>query len=154
MAELERLKKSYRLQKKYLTMIDEIVAYQQALPENTIAGVEVNDRGIIEEAIENYHTQIFGEKVMSQVIPQITRELSNNLDVKFNRFFENLGQVTNALIMTENINKELLGILVQASGFDMGIVNEGRTETLEEVAFESEPLYQVIEQIILLKNNL
>lgn len=152
--DLKRERKTYRLQKRYIDLLEEIVTYKNSLPEYQQLNIEVGDRHIIEEAIENYHAQTFGEDVMSFVIPQMTETISNKLDLKFDRFFENMAKVSNALVMTENINKEMLGLLIQASSFDMNVVLNNKIDLLENVTTENELLYHMVEQIILKKNGL
>lgn len=155
MSKLDREKKTYRIQKRYLQMIDEIVAYQNGLPEYIESGVEVGDRSVIEEAIENYHIQIFGNKVLSNAIPQMTEILANKLDLKFDRFFENMGGFLNDLLLTENINKEMLGFLIQQEG---GVKEEFLTladgvPAFTEISKESEPLYEILAHVVLNKAN-
>lgn len=152
MEQLERYKKSYRLQKRYLDMVEKIVSYKSNLSENIESGVEINERLIIEEAIENYYVQVFGEDVMSHVIPQMTSQLSNSLDLKFNNFFENMGKFLNALLLTENINKEMLGLLLQIENFNVDSALQD-PKGFEQMTVENELVYQLIENIIIKKNN-
>lgn len=152
MEQLERYKKSYRLQKRYLDMVEKIVSYKSNLVENRESGVEINERLIIEEAIENYYVQIFGEDVMTSVVPEITKQLSNNLDLKFNSFFENMGQFLNALLLTENVNKEMIGLLLQIGSFNIDSAIQD-PKGFEEATKENEVLYHLIENIIIRKNN-
>ncbi|WP_159639431.1 hypothetical protein [Erysipelothrix anatis] len=149
--DLERQKKSYRLQNRYLTMIDKIVSYKKYLPEYIESGVEVNERQVIEEAIENYYVQIFGDDVMSHVIPQMTTQLSNNLDLKFNNFFENMGQFLNALLLTESVNKEMLGLLLQIKKFNIDNAIDD-PKGFENAISENEQLYQILENYIIKKS--
>lgn len=152
MEQLERYKKSYRLQKRYLDMVEKIVSYKSNLVENRESGVEINERLIIEEAIESYYIQIFGEDVMTGVVPEITKQLSNNLDLKFNSFFENMGQFLNALLLTENVNKEMIGLLLQIGSFNIDSAIQD-PKGFEEATKENEVLYQLIENIIIKKTN-
>lgn len=155
MSKLDREKKTYRIQKRYLEMIDEIVAYQNSLPEYVESGVKVGERNVVEEAIENYHMQIFGGKVLSNAIPQMTEILANKMDLKFDRFFENMASFLNDLLLTENINKEMLGYLIQHSG---GIKDEFLEPDQGIPAFtgisdDNEPLWDILTQVILNKAN-
>lgn len=152
MALQEREKKNYRIQKKYIEQLAKIVTYKNSLPEFKESGVEVNERHIIEEAIENYYIQIFGEDVMTSVIPEITKQLSNNLDLKFNSFFENMGQFLNALLLTENVNKEMIGLLLQIGSFNIDSAIQD-PKGFEEATKENEVLYHLIENIIIKKTN-
>ncbi|CAM4167744.1 hypothetical protein [Erysipelothrix aquatica] len=149
--DLERQKKSYRLQNRYLTMIDKIVSYKKSLPEYIESGVEVNERQVIEEAIENYYVQVFGDDVMSHVIPQMTKQLSNNLDLKFNNFFENMGQFLNALLLTESVNKEMLGLLLQIKKFNIDNAIDD-PKGFESAISENEQLYHILENYIIKKS--
>lgn len=155
MEKLERVRKQYRLQKRYVDMLNEIVSYQNNLPEYVESGVEVGERNVVEEAIENYHTQIFGNKVLSNAIPQMTEILANKLDLKFDRFFENMAGFLNDLLLTENINKEMLGYLIQHSG---GIKDEYLEPSQGVPAFagisdDNEALWDILTQVILNKAN-
>lgn len=155
MEKLERVRKQYRLQKRYVDMLGEIVAYQNNLPEVKEVGLEIGERNVVEEAIENYHMQIFGGKVLSNAIPQMTEILANKLDLKFDRFFENMGGFLNDLLLTENINKEMLGYLIQHSG---GIKDEYLEPAQGVPAFtgisdDNEALWDILRQVILNKAN-
>lgn len=149
----ERVHKQYRIQKRYLEQLEKIVAYKKSLPEYIESGIEVNERHVIEEAIEYYYVQTFGNDVMSYVIPQLTSELSNSLDLKFNNFFENMGGFLNALLLTENVNKEILGMLLMMGNFNVDAALSERA-SFEETVMENEVLYKLFEDIILKKNNL
>lgn len=151
MNKLEREKRNYRIQKRYLEQLEKIISYKKNLPEYIESGVEINERHIIEEAIENYYVQVFGDDVMSHVIPQMTKQLSNNLDLKFNNFFENMGQFLNALLLTESVNKEMLGLLLQIKKFNIDNAIDD-PKGFENAISENEQLYQILENYIIKKS--
>ncbi|QIK86359.1 hypothetical protein G7061_06945 [Erysipelothrix sp. HDW6B] len=151
MNKLEREKRNYRIQKRYLEQLEKIISYKKNLPEYIESGVEINERHIIEEAIENYYVQVFGDDVMSHVIPQMTTQLSNNLDLKFNNFFENMGQFLNALLLTESVNKEMLGLLLQIKKFNIDNAIDD-PKGFENAISENEQLYHILENYIIKKS--
>ncbi|NLC34714.1 MAG: hypothetical protein GX760_05570 [Erysipelothrix sp.] len=139
------------MQKRYTDMLEKTVAYQISLPEFKEANLELNERHVIEAAIEHYHAQVFGEDVMSFVIPQMADELSLKIDLKLNHFVEKMAQVFNALMLKGDINKEMLGVLLQLNGFSAQQIRDGAESNLDQVLEDNSVIFKEVDQAVLKK---
>ena len=151
MDNIVREKRSYRIQKRYLDMMAKIISYQNTLPEFIEANLEINERLVIEAALEVYHAQVFGEDVMSFAIPQMAEELSNKMDLKLSHFVEQMAQVFNALLLKGDASKEMLGVLLQLNGFTAEQILAGAESNLGQILEDNNIIFREVDDAVLKK---
>lgn len=149
----ERKFQAYRLQKRYIDMLEEIVNYQNNLPEFIESGDVRNDRAVIEDAIEYYHTFVLGGDMLDSLIPKTVDLIANNINIELYRFLDTLEPALQNQIEIQNLNKEMLGVGLRQMGCDLSQFTNDNGELLR-TSKENEIVFFEFEQAVKKKKNI
>lgn len=141
----ERKFQAYRIKKKYIDMLDEIVQYQNNLPEFKESGAVRNDRAVIEEAIEYYHAYVLGGDILDSLIPEVVEEIAKNINTNLSDFLDTLEPALQNHIEIQNLNKEMLGVGLRQMGYEITDIDED--ELLKQLK-ENEIIFFEFEQAL------
>lgn len=153
MDKLLRRKTTFRIQERYLDMLEEIVNYQNNLPEFIESGDVRNDRAVIEDAIEYYHTFVMGGDMLDSLIPKTVDLIAENINKELYRFLDTLEPALQNQIEIQNLNKEMLGVGLRQMGCDLSRFTHDNGELLR-TSKENEIIFFEFEQAVKKKKNI
>ncbi|WP_159649695.1 hypothetical protein [Erysipelothrix aquatica] len=140
-----RQHKQFRLKKKYIDMLEEIVEYQNNLPEFKESGAIRNDRAVIEDAIEYYHAYVMGGDMFDSLIPEVVEDIAKNINENLSDFLDTLEPALQNQLEIQSLNKEMLGVALRQMGFEITNIDE---EELHAQSKENEIVFFEFEQAL------
>lgn len=110
---------AFRLSSETNNMLQKLVAYENAKVTNKKENIKINEREIVERAIETLYTQTFSDGTVQSIMPRIWSEVVNKTSIMVEPLVLRFAQVMNLMTLTEDTNREMIAVLLRQAGFDI-----------------------------------
>lgn len=147
----KRIKKTFRIEPKTMAQLEQIVEYENGLPQNRMIS-RVNEREILERAIEYYHSAVFGEEVLDLRLDRMTDIMANKIDIMLRPLIDTLASSSNTLHLKTETMISMFGLYFHMMGFKFYELDE--PNDVKERIEESQKLSDYVKQILIDKYNL
>lgn len=153
MSNNERVIKTFRIQKKYLKYLEDIIEKQNTYKEFIDSGFISNERTVIEEALDFYHKHVMGIDVVSPNSEKIVDRVGNIVEMQLSAFTKTMANYFNAMLMNEETILSMLPILLDLHEFDFGRVAEGDDMGLKDKMAFYKPLINLLQEAVAEQEN-
>lgn len=153
MKENERTLKAFRLQNKYIKLLEEIVEKQNEYNIFINSDYVPNERTVIEEALDFYHKHVMGIDVVSPNSEKIVDRVGNIVEMQLSAFTKTMANYFNAMLMNEETILSMLTILLDLHEFDFGRIAEGDDMGLKDKMTFYKPLINLLQEAVAEEQN-
>lgn len=108
----EKIKKTYRFRTKRIEELQKILIHKNGEMQDTV----YNETDIIEQAIHNYYSYIFGAEERENVKKELGDIVLNNITPIFKMYFEQFAKALNNLNYNDKILEESVFAILKSSG--------------------------------------
>lgn len=150
---IEREKVSYRLQKKYLIMLAEIVEKQNEHNKYIKSNYVSNERIVVEEAIDFYHKYVMGTDVVSPNSEKIVDRVGNIVEMQLSAFSKTMANYFNAMLLNEETILNMIPIILDFHEFDFNRVAQGDEMGLRNKLLDYKPLIHLLQEVVAEQDN-
>lgn len=137
---------AYRFSSKTINMLEKLVAHENSKVTNKKNNVVINEREIVERAIETLYYQTFSDSVVQAIMPRIWSEVSNKTNIMIEPLVLRFAQVLNIITATEEVNREMIAVLMRQAGFDIEPLY--RPNNIFNLTVEDEIIFETFSEAI------
>ncbi|WP_423064712.1 hypothetical protein [Erysipelothrix rhusiopathiae] len=149
----DRVFKAFRLQKKYVKNLEEIIKKQNEHNEYIKSNYVSNERIVVEEAIDFYHKYVMGTDVVSPNSEKIVDRVGNIVEMQLSAFSKTMANYFNAMLLNEETILNMIPIILEFHEFDFERIAHGDDMGLRNKLLDYKPLIHLLQEVVAEQDN-
>lgn len=123
--------KGYRFKDSTVHLLNQMVDHENTKPENAMLS-DISERELVENAIEYYHSAMFGEEVLDLRLDRLSENIANQINLMLRPLIEVLGSSVNTQFLKIETTAYMIGVYLHMLKFDFSQF-DGETDIPERM---------------------